>query len=281
MLNTIFGIKKKMSQTFVENTRVSVTFVKTAPCVVTHIKSEEKDGYWAVQLGFGEKRIKKVSKPVKGHLRGVIKAMSFDRKGKFAPRFLREVRVDKKPDYKVGDKVSVSDIFKKGDLITVTGVSKGKGFAGVVKRWGFAGGPRTHGQSDRLRAPGSIGQGTTPGRVHKGKKMAGRMGHDRVTVKNLIVVDVDKENNTLSLSGPVPGIPGGLLTIKKIASGKLEELVKEEVQPQIVEGEAEDEENGEGAKGSKSKEEEVAPQSTQKGVKREGTDKAERLEGKK
>lgn len=281
MLNTIFGIKKKMSQTYVENTRVPVTFVKTVPCVVTHIKSAEKDGYWAVQLGFGEKRIKKVSKPVKGHLRGVIKAMSSDRKGKFAPRFLREVRVDKKPNFKVGDIVSVSDIFKKGDVVAVTGTSKGKGFAGVVKRWRFAGGPRTHGQSDRLRAPGSIGQGTTPGRVHKGKKMAGRMGHDRVTVKNLIVVDVDKENNTLGLSGPVPGIPGRLLTIKKIASGKLEELVKEEVQPQIVEGEAEDEENGEGTKESKAKDEKVAPQSTQKDVKREGTDKAERLEGKK
>jgi len=235
MLNTIFGTKKGMSQTFVQDTRVPVTFVNTEPCVVTHIKSGEKDGYWSVQLGFGEKRIKKISKPQKGHLRGVIK-------GKFAPRFLREVKVDKKPKYKVGDTVSVSDVFKKGDVVAVTGISKGKGFAGVMKRWGFAGGPRTHGQSDRQRAPGSIGQGTTPGRVHKGKKMGGRMGHEQVTVKNIIVVDVDEKENLLSLSGPVPGIPGGILTIKKIASGKLDELVKEEVQPQIVEGEAEEEE---------------------------------------
>ena len=232
-----------MSQTFVEDTRVPVTLINAGPCVVTHIKNEPKDGYWAIQLGLGERRIKNISKPNKGHLRGIIK-------GKFAPRFLREVRVDKKPDYKVGDKISVSDIFKKGDVVSVTGTSKGKGFAGVVKRWGFAGGPRTHGQSDRLRAPGSIGQGTTPGRVHKGKKMAGRMGHKQVTVKNLIVVDLDEENNVLSLSGPVPGIPGSFLIIKKIASGKLDELVKEEVQPQVVEGEAEGEEE-EGVKEEK------------------------------
>lgn len=233
MLNTIFGIKKGMSQTFVQDTRVPVTFIDVEPCVVTHIKNEEKDGYWSVQLGFGEKRIKKVSKPQKGHLRGVIK-------GKFAPRFLREIRVDGKPKYKVGDTVSVSDVFKKGDVVAVTGISKGKGFAGVMKRWGFAGGPRTHGQSDRARAPGSIGQGTTPGRVHKGKKMGGRMGHEQVTVKSLVVVDIDEKDNLLSLSGPIPGIPGAVLVIKKIASGKLEELVKEEVQPQIVEGEAEE-----------------------------------------
>lgn len=239
MLNTIFGIKKEMSQTFVEDTRVPVTFVSTEPCVVTQIKNQKKDGYWAVQLGFGEKRIKNVSKPQKGHLRRVIK-------GKFAPRFLREIRVDEQPKYKVGDKIVVTDVLKKGDVVAVTGISKGKGFAGVVKRWGFAGGPRTHGQSDRLRAPGSIGQGTTPGRVHKGKKMGGRMGHEQVTVKNLIVVDVDEENNKLSLSGPVPGIPGGLLVIVKIASGKLDELVKEEVQPQIVEGEASEEEGEKG-----------------------------------
>jgi len=252
-----------MSQTFVENTRVAVTLVKTEPCVVTYIKRQEKDGYWAVQLGFGEKRIKRVSKPLKGHLGGVIKAMSSDRKGKFAPRFLREIRVNEKPNYKVGDIVTVSDVLKKGDVVAVTGTSKGKGFAGVVKRWGFAGGPRTHGQSDRLRAPGSIGQGTTPGRVHKGKKMAGRMGHEQVKVKNLIVVDIDKENNSLSLSGPVPGIPGGLLVIKKIASGKLDELVKEEVQPQVVEGETESEE-GKEIKEGKSESKEVVDTKAEK-----------------
>jgi large subunit ribosomal protein L3 len=251
MLDTIFGTKKNMGQTFVQDTRVPVTYVNVEPCVVTHIKNDEKDGYWSVQLGFGEKRIKKVSKPQKGHLRGVIK-------GKFAPRFLREVKVQEKPKYKVGDTVSVSDVFKKGDVVAVTGISKGKGFAGVMKRWGFAGGPRTHGQSDRERAPGSIGQGTTPGRVHKGKKMGGRMGHDQVTIKNLIVVDINEKENLLSLSGPVPGIPGGVLAVRKIASGKLDELVKEEIQPQIVEGEAEEEgeeESKEKAETEKPKEE--------------------------
>src|SRR3970040_834853 len=126
-------------------------------------------------------------------MRGVIRENK-------APRFLREIRVDASPDFKVGDVITLSDIFKKGDEIAVTGTSKGKGFAGVVKRWKCAGGPRTHGQSDRLRAPGSIGQGTTPGRVYKGKKMAGRMGQDTVTIKNLVVVDVEPEQGILSLS---------------------------------------------------------------------------------
>jgi large subunit ribosomal protein L3 len=238
MLNTIIGSKKKMSQTFVQGTRVPVTLVKAGPCVVTHIKKSEKDGYWAVQLGFGEKRIKKLTKPMKGHLRGAIK-------GKIAPRFLREVRLDKEPEFKEGDEVKVSDIFKKGDVVAVTGTSKGKGFAGVVKRWGFKGGPRTHGQSDRQRAPGSIGQGTDPGRVHKGKKMAGHMGGRRVTVKNLIIVDVDDGKSELEISGPLPGTPGGLLIITKLASGKLEELVQEAPQQRIVEGEPEEVEESE------------------------------------
>jgi large subunit ribosomal protein L3 len=226
MLNTILGSKIKMEQTFVEDTRVVVTLVKSGPCVVTQIKNEEKDGYWAVQLGFGSKRIKNVTKQLQGHLRGVIK-------DKTAPRFLREIRLDKKPDVSPGDVIRVSDILKEGDLVSVTGTSKGKGFAGVIKRWGFAGGPRTHGQSDRQRAPGSIGQGTTPGRVHKGKKMPGRMGSEQVTIKNLIVVSVDKDRNQVSLSGPVPGNACGLLIIKKVGEGKLSELVEEAPQVQV------------------------------------------------
>ena len=173
------------------------------------------------------------------------------------PRFLREVRLDSEPEFKVGDIISVSDVFKKGDVIAITGTSKGKGFAGVVKRWGFHGGPRTHGQSDRERAPGSIGQGTTPGRVLKGKKMAGRMGGDRVTVKNLIVVDVDKEAGLIAVSGPVPGVPGGLLIIKKLAEGSLEELVEEAPQVEIQQVEPSDadamEGNGEAGSGNDEK----------------------------
>lgn len=227
MLNTLLGTKKKMSQTFVEGTRVPVTWMKVGPCIVTQIKKEETDGYWAVQLGYGEKRIKKVTKPLRGHLKGAIN------KSKLAPRFLREVRLDREPNFKVGDEVRASDVFKKGDVVAVTGISKGKGFAGVVKRWGFAGGPKTHGQSDRLRAPGSIGQGTTPGRVHKGKKMPGRMGTQKVTVKNLRVVDVDSEEDKLAISGSVPGAYSSLLIVKKIASGKLEELAKDVPKAQL------------------------------------------------
>lgn len=217
-----------MSQTFVEGRRVPVTKVVAGPCVVTQIKKEDKDGYWAVQLGFGEKRIKNVTKPMQGHLRGVIKEQK-------APRFLREIRLENEPTFKVGDIVSASEIFKVGDIIQVTGTSKGKGFAGVVKRWHFAGGPRTHGQSDRERAPGSIGQTTTPGRVLKGKKMAGRMGGERVTLKNLQIVSVNPETNEVEISGPVPGVTGGLLIVKKLSAGKLEGI--QEVQAQVVEGE--------------------------------------------
>lgn len=226
MLNTLLGTKKQMSQTFIQETRVPVTWIKAGPCVITQIKKIDTDGYWAVQLGFGTRKIKNITKPLKGHLKRVVK-------GKTAPRFLREVKLSEEPKFKVGDKITVSDIFKEGDVVAVIGTSKGKGFAGVVKRWRFAGGPRTHGQSDRLRAPGSIGQGTRPGRVHKGKKMPGRVGTKRAFVKNLIVVSVDSEKDEISLSGPVPGAFGGLLIIKKLASGKLEELVKKVPQVQI------------------------------------------------
>jgi large subunit ribosomal protein L3 len=250
MLNTLLGSKGQMSQTFVQGTRVPVSFIKLGPCVVTHIKKMDKDGYWAVQLGFGSKRIKNLKRPLQGHLRGVTKDLSAQA-GKKAPRFLREVRLEKKPEVKVGDVINVSDIFEKGDLVSVTARSKGKGFAGVVKRWGFAGGPRTHGQSDRLRAPGSIGQGTTPGRVHKGKKMAGRMGGGNVTIKNLVVVSVDPEKNEVGLSGPVPGTYKTLLVVRKLASGKLDQLIKTAPVAQIKEGEPEEESEEEGVKEAK------------------------------
>lgn len=208
MLNTILGSKVKMSQDFVDNRRVPVTVVKAGPCTVTQIRSMDKDGYWAVQLGFGSRKTKNISKPLQGHLKGATK-------DKLAPRFLREVRLTDTPEEKVGEEVAASDIFTAGDTVTVTGTSKGKGFAGAIKRWGFAGGPKTHGQSDRHRAPGSIGQGTSPGRVWKGKKMAGHMGVDTVTIKNLKIVSVDPETNEVKISGPVPGTPGSLLIIKR------------------------------------------------------------------
>lgn len=239
MLNTILGSKGSMSQTFVQGTRVPVTWIKAGPCVITHVKKEGKDGYWAVQLGFGDRKIKNTTKPMQGHLRGVTQ------KGK-TPRFLREVRLEKEPEFSVGDVIKSGDVFKKGDVVAVTGTSKGKGFAGVMKRWGFAGGPRTHGQSDRQRAPGSIGQGTTPGRVWKGKKMAGRMGSQTTTVANLIVVDIDGEK--LAVSGPTPGVRGGLLIVRKIKEGKLDELVEEVPQAEVQQVEVEEEEKPEGEK---------------------------------
>lgn len=190
-----------------------VTLIKAGPCFVVQVKTKDRDGYWSIQLGFDQRKEKSTTRPILGHLKkaGLKKI----------PRFLREIRIkkeqktDRKQQLKMGDIVKVSDVFKVGDKVSVTGISKGKGFAGVVKRWGFAGGPRTHGQSDRERAPGSIGQTTTPGRVFKGKKMAGRMGGKRVTVKGLKVLEVDKEKNLLVVKGLVPGPKGGLLTIKK------------------------------------------------------------------
>lgn len=207
MLKAILGEKINQTQRFTEKgKRIPVTLIKAGPCPVVQVKTETDDGYWAVQLGFSEKKSKHTTKPILGH---------FKKAGlKTTPRFLREIR-SKIKELKIRDIIKVGDVFKAGDKVAVTGISKGKGFAGVVKRWGFAGGPRTRGQSDRERAPGSIGQHTTPGRVHKGKKMAGRMGGNQVTVKGLKVVEIDKEKNLLLVKGLVPGAKKGLLIVKK------------------------------------------------------------------
>lgn len=228
MINTILGSKGVSSQTFIEGFRIPVTKVTAGPCVVTGIKKLDRDGYWAIQLGFATKRSKNTSKPLQGHLKETSKDNKF-------PRYLREVKVESEPDVKVGDIVKVSDIFNVGDIISVSAISKGKGFAGVVKKWGFHGGPRTHGQSDRERAPGSIGQTTTPGRVYRGKKMAGRMGGEQVTVKNLHIISVDGETGKIEISGQIPGNPGSLVTIIKIKSGSLKDL-EHEVVAQVIEG---------------------------------------------
>lgn len=204
MIDTLLGQKFEMSTRFTSGgRRVPVTKIATGPCVVVQIKTEDKDRFSAIQLGFLEK--KRVTKPILGH-----------------PRFLREVRTQGTVDLKPGQVVQVGEVFKPGDTVQVTGTSKGKGFTGVVKRWGFAGGPRTHGQSNRLRAPGSIGATTTPGRVLKGKKMAGRAGRETVTVKNLEVLEVDSEKNLLVVKGAVPGPKRGLLQIKRIKESKVE-----------------------------------------------------------
>lgn len=234
MINTILGSKGNCSQTFIEGMRIPVTKVIAGPCVVTQIKKEEKDGYFAIQLGFSSRKGKNTTKPLQGHLKANKQINKSTNKEEF-PRFLQEIRLDKEPEFKVGDVINVSEVFNRGDIVSVTGVSKGKGFAGVVKRHHFRGGPRTHGQSDRERAPGSIGQTTTPGRVYKGKRMAGRMGGEQTTVKNLHIINVNTETNEIEISGQVPGTVGTMLTIKKIKSGSLKDLEKETV-AQVVEG---------------------------------------------
>jgi large subunit ribosomal protein L3 len=172
---------------------------------VTQVKRRERDGYAAVQLGFKEVKPKRLTRPQLEHLS----------KNQLPPlRHLREIRMGDVSQYEEGQKIRVS-IFDVGDRVDVTGISKGRGFAGVVKRHGFGGGPKTHGQSDRQRAPGSIGAGTTPGRVYKGMRMAGRMGNARVTVQNLQVVLVDLERNLLAVKGAVPGARNGLLVIEE------------------------------------------------------------------
>ncbi len=224
MLKGIIGKKVGMTQVFTERGEVvPVTVIEAGPCVITQIRTEERDGYRAVQVGFGEVRPRRLTKAQRGHLGIDVGKTRKARKGsdvrppKLPPlRHLREIRTRETEGLEIGQKVDVS-IFEAGQLVDVIGTSKGKGFQGGVKRHGFRGGPKTHGQSDRLRAPGSIGSGTTPGRVLKGLRMAGHMGHDRVTVHNLHVVQVDPERNLLLVRGAVPGANGGLLLIQKAA----------------------------------------------------------------
>jgi large subunit ribosomal protein L3 len=208
-LSAIIGKKIEQTQAFLEDgTRVPLTRVFVGDNSISQIKTSEKDGYMAVQVAFGKRN--KISKPLTGHLK---KAGL-----KNTPRFLREIRVDDVVGFESGTVVTPEEVLSAGDKIDVVGVSKGKGFAGAVKRWGFHGGPKTHGQSDRHRAPGSIGQGTTPGRVYKGKKMAGRMGSDRVTIKNLEIADV--KDGEILIKGLIPGPKNGLVMITKIGENK-------------------------------------------------------------
>jgi large subunit ribosomal protein L3 len=207
MIQAIIGKKLGMTQIFRDNGKVAVvTAIEAGPCTVTQVKTVAEEGYNAAQLGFGA--VKRLNSPQRGHLKGL---------GPF--RYLREFRVDDIEAMEVGQKVDIS-LFKSGDLVDITGVSKGKGFAGVVKRHHFAGGPKTHGQSDRHRAPGSIGATTSPGRVFKGMRMAGHMGNSQVTVQQLEVFEANPARNLLLVRGAVPGARNGLLLIKKSRRGK-------------------------------------------------------------
>ena len=182
----------------------ATTIVEAGPCFVTQIKTVDRDGYEAVQLGFEQVRDRKLNSPERGHLKSGVPPV----------KVLREVPVSDLEEVSLGDRIDVG-MLRQGERVDVVGQSKGKGFAGVVKRHGFRGGPKTHGQSDRWRAPGSIGSGTTPGRVMKGMRMAGHMGDERVTVQNLEIVRVDAERNLIAIKGAIPGPRGGLIVIKK------------------------------------------------------------------
>jgi large subunit ribosomal protein L3 len=202
MINGLIGRKIGMTQVYTQvGTVEAVTAIEVGPCIVTQVKTVDKDGYNAVQLGFGQ--AKKLNAPEKGHL---------GKLGLF--KHLREFKVEDKPGVDLGYKLDVS-LFQPGDLVDIIGLSKGRGFAGVVKRYHFSGGPKTHGQSDRHRARGAVGSGTTPGHVFKGLRMAGHMGNARVTVKRVRVVKADLDRNLLLVRGAVPGAKNGLLEIRK------------------------------------------------------------------
>ncbi len=204
MLKGLIGKKVGMTQIFNENgAAIPVTVIEAGPCYVTQVRKVKTDGYSAIQLGFEEVKPKRLTSGQLGHLK----------RNDIPPlRFLREFK-EKNPDVEEGSSITV-EVFSEGEFVDVIGTSKGKGFAGAVKRYGFRGGPKTHGQSDRQRAPGSHGAGSTPGRVFKGSRGPGHMGHERVTVHNLKIVQVDVDRNLLAVQGAIPGPKGGVVMIK-------------------------------------------------------------------
>jgi large subunit ribosomal protein L3 len=211
MIQGILGKKLGMTQVFVaDGRRVSVTVVEAGPCTVVQKKTESTDGYNALQVGFSAKKTHRVNKPMMGHFKKADQ-------GAFA--CLRELAADNVDDYQVGDQITCDTVFKPGDIIDVTGTSKGKGFQGVIKRWGFSGGRATHG-SKFHRSTGSIGMSAWPSRVHKGKKMPGQMGNARVTTQNLEIVEVRPEQNLILIKGAIPGANQGLVMIRKSIKAK-------------------------------------------------------------
>ena len=183
-----------------------VTVISAGPIIVTQIKTKESDGYNAIQFGFGKKNPKNINKAIRGHIKDL---------GDF--KYIKEFQTDEKTEIKVGDIFNVADLFSVNDKLQISSISKGKGFQGVVKRHGFHGGPRTHGQKHSEREPGSIGAGGMQ-KVMKGKRMGGRMGGDRITQKNLKIIFIDKENNTMLIKGAIPGRRGSLVEIKAITN---------------------------------------------------------------
>ncbi len=204
MAKTILGKKIGMTQVWNDNDEiVPVTVIQAGPCTVAQVKTKETDGYNAIQIGFGDIREKHVNKPMAGH---------FAKAGINPTRYLREIRLSEDESFNVGDQITVNE-FAEVKKVHVTGISKGKGFAGTIKRHGFGSGPGGHG-SHFHRAPGSIGQCASPSRVFKGVRMAGQMGNDKVTVRNLQLVRIDEEQNLIIVKGAIPGGQGALVTIR-------------------------------------------------------------------
>lgn len=216
MIQILLGQKIDQTQKFLmDGTRIPVTEIAVPDNAVLQIKTQEKDKYTAVQIGIGKK--KSPTKALLGHIKKNNLTV--------VPFKIREVRIVKTGQEtqdmpKAGDFLKIEQVFKAGDIVDVTGISKGKGFAGGVKRYHFKGGPKTHGQSDRWRAPGSVGSGTTPGRIYKGKRMAGHMGHVKVTIKNLKVVDVDEIKKILLVEGLIPGPRNSMVSITRVGENK-------------------------------------------------------------
>jgi len=211
MIKGLMGKKLGMTQVFAaDGKRIPVTVVQVDSCVVLQKKTVEKDGYSALQLGAGEKKMQRVNKPMAGHFRAA---------GKGAFSAVKEFRVEDGIELNVGDEIRCQDVFAIGDVIDVCGTSKGKGFQGVIKRWNFAGGRNTHGSMFH-RAPGSIGCSAWPSRVFKGKKMPGQMGNAKVTTQNLQIVDIRTDDNLLLIKGAIPGPKNGVVVINKAVKAK-------------------------------------------------------------
>lgn len=207
----LIGKKIGMTQVFgADGSVLPVTVIQTGPCVVVQKRETGRDGYNALQLGFGSKKSQRVNKPEQGHM---VKA------GKGAFQLLREFRSEDVGQYDVGQEIKVADLFKVGDRVDVSGTSKGRGFTGVIKRWGFGGFPASHGTHEYFRHGGSIGNRSFPGRVFKGKRMAGQWGNERISVQNLEVIGVRAEDNLLLVKGAVPGAKRGFVFIRRAIKG--------------------------------------------------------------
>jgi len=207
----LIGKKVGMTQFYnADGNVIPVTVIQTGPCVVVQKKEKDRDGYAALQVGFGSKKSQGMNKPLQGH-------MAKAGKGGFA--VLKEFRLDDVSQYEIGQEITVADLFKAGDLIDVSGTSKGHGFSGVIKRWSFGGFPGSHGTHEYFRHGGSIGNRSFPGRVRKGKKMAGHWGNERVSVQNLEVVEVRSEQNLMLVRGAVPGAKQGVVVVRRASKG--------------------------------------------------------------